>query len=117
MVKSELLKSCRYYDGESDNPFKSGTPAAMFWDYERIWVVRNGGEYISKNFSAERLFSLPAMKIAVASGTLQDAPRSLLSLLFDRYVHRFGGYSPVSKEAEGFVSWLERSYFSASKVA
>lgn len=37
MDKKELLKSCRYYKGEKENPNKGGT-AFYIWDCERRWV-------------------------------------------------------------------------------
>ena len=44
MNKNELLKFCRYYKGETSNPFAIGTPnpgAAYFlWIVEHDWVER-----------------------------------------------------------------------------
>lgn len=37
--RAELLKSCRYYKGESENPFASGVPAFL-WSVEHDWVER-----------------------------------------------------------------------------
>lgn len=37
MNKDELIELCRYYKGETENPFDDGSPA-KFWNYERTWV-------------------------------------------------------------------------------
>lgn len=35
-MKSELLKQCRYYRGEKNNPFKDNAPAYV-WMVEKDW--------------------------------------------------------------------------------
>lgn len=47
MKKEELIKQCRYYKGQEENPF-IGSDIAWFWDMERVYV-KNGG-----NFTGER---------------------------------------------------------------
>lgn len=38
-MKSELLKKCRYYRGEIENPYEGKDPnKAMLWFYEHGWV-------------------------------------------------------------------------------
>lgn len=37
--RAELLKSCRYYKGEKNNPFVSGVPSFL-WVTERDWIER-----------------------------------------------------------------------------
>ncbi len=45
MNRDELLKHCRYYNGEAKCPFDDGD-MAWFWDMERVYVRNNGeGEY------------------------------------------------------------------------
>ena len=41
MEREELLKQCRYYAGQKENPNKDGN-MAWFWDMERVYV-ENGG--------------------------------------------------------------------------
>ncbi|MCM1035602.1 MAG: hypothetical protein NC038_07695 [Paludibacter sp.] len=38
-MKSELLKQCRYYRGETENPYEGKDPdKTMLWFYEMGWV-------------------------------------------------------------------------------
>ena len=41
MKKEELIKQCRYYKGQEENPF-IGSDIAWFWDMERVYVSCNG---------------------------------------------------------------------------
>ena len=83
MNKNELLKSCRYYKGEAENPFDGvDQNKAMLWFYEMGWV---------KN--AERGIS-PASSDAIdeyercglrSFHSNDGIPLSLKALLFNRY--------------------------------
>ncbi len=40
MKKNELLKFCRYFRGEAENPFEGKDQnKAMLWFYEEVWVA------------------------------------------------------------------------------
>ena len=36
--RDDLIKQCRYYHGEEENPYTDGNKA-LFWDYEMKWVA------------------------------------------------------------------------------
>ena len=42
-MMSELLKQCRYYRGEKENPFENYAPAYL-WMVEKDWVAREIAE-------------------------------------------------------------------------
>ncbi|MBQ3944738.1 MAG: hypothetical protein II670_03905 [Alphaproteobacteria bacterium] len=41
MSKEELIRQCRYYNGEKNNPH-SDKYMSWFWDMERVYVSKNG---------------------------------------------------------------------------
>lgn len=41
MTREELIKQCRYYGGEKECPFDSGS-LHWYWDMERVYVSCNG---------------------------------------------------------------------------
>ena len=41
MNRSDLIKQCRYYRGETTNPFDDES-LCWFWDMERVYVKCNG---------------------------------------------------------------------------
>ncbi len=41
MEKEELIRQCRYYKGQQENPFKDNN-LAWFWDMERVFVHHGG---------------------------------------------------------------------------
>ena len=41
MSQEDLIKQCRYYSGEEENPYTDGT-MSWFWDIERVFVKNNG---------------------------------------------------------------------------
>lgn len=50
MKKSDLIKQCRYYNGENESPYTGHDDMSWFWDMERVYVESNGdfegeGEY------------------------------------------------------------------------
>lgn len=85
MTRKELIKQCRYYNGEKENPFKEERQdKKMFWDYEKSWVelTLSSDAIIGKMLDGYRRY--PGMKsFEVNDGT----PETLKALLFNRYMH------------------------------
>ena len=42
MTHEELIKQCRYYNGNKGNPFIGNNHMSWFWDMERVFVENNG---------------------------------------------------------------------------
>jgi len=95
-----LLASCRYYKGETNNPFfGKDQNKSMFWEYERIWVKRelDGDSYASELKQLD--------KAGLGDfGKQKRVPDSLVALLFNRYEHWLNG-SP-----DDFRVWLANTY-------
>lgn len=97
-----LLASCKYYKGENVNPFLGKDQnKMMFWDYERIWVMRG---LDGDSFSDE----LKQMEDAGLGGfgnqhAVQD---SLVALLYNRFDHWLEG------TPDDFKAWFQRFYLS-----
>lgn len=108
MTKEELIKQCRYYKGEETCPEETN---ATMWFYERHWAeneLQNEGAFDHeiddmKYFAAQ----IPGVLNAIEKiGSL--VPLSLLSVLFNRYMHWLG-----SVALPGFPDWVEREYLRA----
>ncbi len=95
-MREKLLKSCRYYKGQAENPFKDSRSA--LWSLERDWVkmAESASTLLDEYLEGLRL-ALPDL----AKST--DVHPSLVALLYDRYTH-FGG------TASGFPAWFARNY-------
>ena len=46
MTRDELIKQCRYYNGEEKNPYDL-FPLTWYWDMERVYV-ENNGEFVGE---------------------------------------------------------------------
>lgn len=98
--ENTLLKSCRYYKGEKENPFRDSR--TTLWSLEHNWVKMSSSEDVFDStllgeYIKELRLALP--ELANDKGTNP----SLVALLFDRYTH-FGG------SASGFTKWLSNNY-------
>lgn len=95
-ANNPLLKSCRYYKGETENPFTDSRSA--LWSAERSWVkmAESASPLLDEYLEGLRL-SLPEFSKS------KDVHPSLAAFLFDRYTH-FGG------TATGFPAWFRRNY-------
>lgn len=86
-MKSKLLKQCRYYKGEKENPFEGiNQNKAMFWFYEQYWVSQSerGLPPIDSVTLAE--YEACGLK----SFSINDGvPMSLKAVLFNRFMHWF----------------------------
>lgn len=101
--KQEMLKYCRYYNGEKECPFKDGMKP-MFWEYEKIWLEHMLlEEEEMKDFLAD-LWS--DYKRAGLELFAQDdgVPLGLKTLLYNRFDHWAQG------GAEDFKEWYTRVY-------
>lgn len=82
MTTDELIKQCRIYKGEKENPFGDGGDRAMFWSYEKWWVDKMAAGStdaiadILAHYEQEGLTDF-----AEEDGT----PMSLKALLFNRF--------------------------------
>lgn len=105
MANKELLKSCRYYHGEIENPFEGVEQnKAMLWFYEQGWVKQ--AERGISPASADMLreyegYGLKSFK----SG--DGIPLSLKALLFNRYART--AYSQADA-VEPFKAFYEKYY-------
>ncbi|MBP5366499.1 MAG: hypothetical protein J6Y82_11390 [Bacteroidales bacterium] len=88
MKRDDLIKQCRYFKGEKENPYTDNDPnKTMFWGYERKWV----DWYYQHNDLDDN--PLDAMTYDYIHSGMSDfntndgVPISLKSLLFNRYFH------------------------------
>ena len=104
-----LLKSCRFYRGESSNPYEGmDANKAMLWFYEQMWVKREERglspadseiledyeEYGLKSFNAD-----------------DGVPLSMKAFLFSRFLHWQGGYG-MEIDRDNFKQFYFRYYLS-----
>lgn len=80
MKKDDLLRFCRYYRGESDNPFKNDDTRAILWDYERTWVSDN----LKDGDFSDYLNDYIAVGLQDFA-KYDDTPVTLKAMLFNRY--------------------------------
>lgn len=96
-MKSELLKKCRYFKGETENPFSDSRSAAL-WEAERDWVqLAQSADPLLDEYLADFRRDFPQLS------NNERAHLSLKAFLLDRYLH-FGG------SVEGFPDWFFRNY-------
>lgn len=106
--REDLIKRCRYYKGEKENPFEGKDQTkAMFWFYEEVYV---------QEFLAESSNLVDCYSEYVAYGMEDfskddDVPTMFKALLFNRYYHGDGG-SP--SEPSSFKKWYLKNYLNRS---
>lgn len=104
-MKSDLLKSCRFYRGESSNPYEGKDPnKAMLWFYEMGWVkmAESGKSPASSEMLRDYEF------LGLKSFRADDGvPVSLKALLFNRYAKT--AYSQRDA-VEPFKAFYEKYY-------
>lgn len=105
MVDNGLIKYCRYYRGENKNPFSGITQnKAMFWDYERYWVI----ESKRGNTFSEELTNY--LNNDLDNFNFNDgAPVTLKAVLFNRYAQT--SYS-LRDAVEPFKEFYKKEYLS-----
>ncbi len=113
MDRKDAIKSCRYYRGESVNPYGSGEKA-LLWDYERKWVelTLTG---ISKGENSESSATLGDMLDDYVNAGLalfemkDDTPATLKALLFNRYCYWNSG--SMLECVPGFKEFYKTRYY------
>lgn len=110
MKNNELLKYCRYYRGEKDNPYSSkDNYSGYFWDYEKVWVEQTALCY--KNDNTDFFDSMVEEYLHSGLAAFQqtdDTPVTLKALLYNRYSHWSG--LPMLENAEPFKNWYLHEY-------
>ena len=110
-MNSDLLKFCRYYKGEEENPYENiNQNEAMFWFYEKSWISFITGSYgnVSAERNAKNLISeylTDYLNSGLANFSFNDGiPLTLKTLLFNRYQH--WNMSGV----DGFMKFYKKEY-------
>lgn len=99
--RPKLISKCRYYKGESENPFE-GTPDQMTWYYEKCWV-----EELSASYENAKPFRWEAKNYFDEIAEKYNVPRSLIGLFLNRYEH----WSCMGEvNVELFKEWLLYNY-------
>lgn len=101
MNNDQLLKSCRYYKGEEQNPFiASDSDYALLWTLEKAWV----SEAESGKTSVLLIEYCDNLRHDIPEWANDKvAPFSLKGLLYDRYTHFGGG-------VDGFKFFFKKFY-------
>lgn len=106
-MKTDLLKSCRFYRGGSLNPYEGKDPnKAMMWMLEHMWVENEerglspASSGIIEDYEAYGLKSFNAD---------DGVPLSLKAFLFARFMHWQGG-NGMEVDREGFKQFYLRFY-------
>lgn len=106
MKNKDLLKFCRYYKGEDENPF-SGCPQFYIWVFEKDWVNEMGPDnVVSENLSLVLLRYISAGYADFEKH--DDIPitlKAMLYLLMEKW-----NESIVTKDAfaDFYNKWLHR---------
>lgn len=102
MKNNELLKYCRYYKGEKDNPFEDKDQnKSMLWFYESIWVNRYATTVLDSTIDEYVHYGLGNFEMH------DHIPLSLKALLFNRYAK--GSYS-MQDAVEPFKAFYHKYY-------
>ncbi len=109
MDKEELIKHCRYYRGEEENPLeRNGHNNHMFWFYELRWVEWKSS-VDRKNFLIRTVADYCFAGLSTFRAD-DGTPVALKAILFNRYEHWMGGYSPLQEEVEDFKKFYLDNY-------
>lgn len=104
-----LLKSCRFYRGESSNPYEGmDADKAMLWSYEQMWV--KSAERGLSPADPETLEDYEAYGLKSFSAD-DGVPLSLKAFLFSRFLHWQGGYG-MEIDRDNFKQFYLRYYLS-----
>ena len=99
MKKDELIELCRYYKGESQNPYENGDMAA-FWEYERTWVDM----MLTESDTLVRCWDQYAADGLADFEQNDGVPTFLKALLYSRFVYWLTG-TPAE-----FKTFYKRQY-------
>lgn len=102
MKEKELLKFCRYYNGEEDSPFEEQNKS-MLWFYERVWVFEmlNNSDNLSGYIDEYIRLGLGLFE------QFDDIHISLKALLFNRYAK---GSQSLADAVEPFKDFYKKFY-------
>lgn len=104
-ANNTLLKSCRYYKGESSNPYEGeDRDKAMLWFYEMGWV-KNAERGLSP-ISADAVAEYKACGLQSFRSD-DGVPLSLKALLFNRYAKT---EQSLKDAVESFKKFYEKYY-------
>lgn len=110
MKKEDLLKFCRYYHGEKDNPFDGrDSDKAALWLYERTWIqeLLNAAKIDKPSaMLAEYIDDYLAVGLKDFA-KFDDTPVTLKALLFNRYAK--SSYS-MQDAVAGFKDFYQKYY-------
>lgn len=105
MVDNGLIKYCRYYRGENKNPYSGiNQNKAMFWDYERFWILDSKREGAFSDMLTDYVNN-DLDKFSFNDGV----PINLKALLFNRYAQT--AYS-LRDAVEPFKEFYKKEYLS-----
>lgn len=105
MTKNEqLLNACRYYKGESSNPFTKGNKAT-FWEYEEKWIELTASNSAILANAIDEYIGAGLSDFEIGD----DTPLSLKAMLFNRYCHWLGGYG-LFEDAKNFREFYLKKY-------
>lgn len=99
MERESLIKQCRYYKGEAENPFDGQeNNDALFWFYEQRWVeltIQQDSylQWMSDEYARRGLADFHA-----------EIPIGLRAILYNRYNHWTCGGD------DNFKNWFEQDY-------
>lgn len=114
MENKDLLKFCRYYKGEKENPYDNEGQGeeqgetqnkALLWQYERAWIEANFSED-GKNMLMGYISEYASVGLAMFE-LHDDIPVSYKALLFNRYART--AYS-IIYAAESFKKFYHKYY-------
>lgn len=107
MDKKELLKFCRYYKGEKENPFEGKDQMkALIWGYESKWV-----EFTMKASEDDKCQEAQILSSSlneyIRAGMREfektdDTPLALKAILYNRYYYW--------NEGGDFKKWYKETY-------
>ncbi|MCM1168312.1 MAG: hypothetical protein NC324_00055 [Bacteroides sp.] len=103
-TREDLIKCCRYYKDEKENPFNGGDEE-RFWFYESIWVehtlLQDGFfDYCVDDYVADGLIDF---------NKDDGVPLTLKAVIYNRYQHWLGGYG-LEIDRNGFKEFYGKSY-------
>lgn len=102
--KKDLIKKCRYYNGEKELPKSLPQEYALMWDYESVWVKCE----LEQN-EMLTMFKEGIKEFHLETKRGDDTPLTLKALLFNRYLH-WGEYASIEEELKNFEVWYAEHY-------
>ena len=113
MKREDLIKQCRYYKGEKENPFKGKDQnKSMLWFYESCWVIESEKMNTSEDMGVYSDIIDEYIRVGLLDFNEKDGiPVSLKALLFNRYAKY--AYS-ISDAVSSFRDFYNKYYKGAA---